>query len=433
MKKPEQPPRSSLRWYLVPTIVVTSITLAALFGLVLLLFHRDIDRQRKATTERMRAIARYAGSLALDTPDGEVEEALAALCDGAGCERIVITDELGLVWWSGHPLIGQGDDIAPYLVDETAFRRGLADTTVRFTETVRIGGSWFQSMYYPLITDSRMYMVVVEADREYLAAAERFRNNITMLGVAAGVLQGVLLVSLLMIARRARDTAERARANEHLAFLGRAGAELTHELKNPLAIIKSSVDVLRRTHDPDRSARPFAFISEEIMRLSRLIDTILSFSREKSLRAESFAAAPLLAEALSRIVHGETVRFTCRVPATLMLVGDRDAFVRIIDNLLRNAVQAAGERPVVLSIEFAREKDAALLYIDDTGPGIPEPVRRTPFAPFVSGRADGTGLGLAIVKSLCDRMGWSVSLARTGPAGTRFTLTVPGALWHESS
>jgi signal transduction histidine kinase len=424
-----------MRKYLFLAIITIGATLAALFFLVLILFWQDIDRQRQVTTERMQAIARYAGTMAVESSPGESERldaALESLCEGAGCERIVITDDLGLVRWSGHPLITRSDDITPYLVDTEAFARSLSDTSISFTRTVRIAGSYFQSLYYPLVTDSSLYMVVVEADREYLTAAKQFRMNMLSIGAAVGLLQVVLVAALLVIARHAREAASRARMNEHLAFLGRTSAELTHELKNPLAIIKSSVDVLRRKHDPDGTARPFAFISEEIMRLSRLINSILSFSREKNLRAEPFAPTPLLEQVLSRIEHDESVRLECMVPETVRVIGDSDAFIQIADNLVRNAVTAAAGRPMEVRLSFNKEERVAQIIFDDTGPGMPEKVRRAPFAPFVSGREDGTGLGLAIVQSLCSRMEWRIALSHTGPRGTRFTLSIPGHLWHES-
>ncbi|MBD3315629.1 MAG: hypothetical protein GF344_07575 [Chitinivibrionales bacterium] len=425
-----------MRKYLILVIVTVSAAFVALFCLVLILFREDIERQRQLAAERTRETARFAGYLATEhrsAEDKEIDAALASLCNSTGCERIVITDELGLVRWSGNPLISRGDDIVPFLVDQQMFNRSIADTTVALTKIVRLSGSYFQSLYYPFITDSSILMVVVEADRRYLIATDRFRNNMTFVGVGVGLMQVALVGLLLAVGRRARRAAERARTNEHLAYLGRAGAELTHELKNPLAIIKSSVDVLRGKYDPERTEKPFAFVSEEIMRLSRLINSILCFSREKSLRKEPFAPAPLLCKVSERVEHDDSVDFCLRVPETLRLVGDTDAFIQIADNLIRNAEAAAGENPLKITISFEQTDSGATITFDDTGPGIPEKVRRTVFAPFVTGREDGTGLGLAIVKSLCSRMGWEIALSRTGPKGTRFTLTVPKHLWHESS
>jgi signal transduction histidine kinase len=76
----------------------------------------------------------------------------------------------------------------------------------------------------------------------------------------------------------------------------------------------------------------------------------------------------------------------------------------------------------------ARGKDGALLF-SDSGPGLPKAVRGKLFEPFVSGSKTGTGLGLAIVKSLCERSGWSISLAADAGAGgkpTCFEVAIPG-------
>ena len=221
-----------------------------------------------------------------------------------------------------------------------------------------------------------------------------------------------------------------SRRNEHLAFLGRTSAELAHELKNPLAIMKASVDVLRNKLDPNREHAAFGYLSEEVMRLSRMIGNILGFSKDRPLEAKPFRALAALQEA-SGLQRQDFpgVEWLLELPEELTLLGDRDAFRQLAENLVRNASHAMGGQGTIHVTWAARERGGAMLF-SDSGPGLPKSVRGRLFEPFVSGSKTGTGLGLSIVKSLCERAGWTIALASDAAVDgkpTCFEVSVPKA------
>jgi signal transduction histidine kinase len=214
-----------------------------------------------------------------------------------------------------------------------------------------------------------------------------------------------------------------------MAFLGRTSAELAHELKNPLAIIKASVDVLRNKLDPGRKEAAFGYLSEETMRLSRLIGNILGFSREQPLAIRPFRPHAAL-EAARQALAGEFpgVAWSVSVPADLSLPGDMDAFRQMAENLGRNASQAMGGQGSFEVTWDGRGRGGAMRFTD-SGPGLPKAVRAKLFEPFVSGSRTGTGLGLSIVKSLCERSGWTLALAADKAVDgkpTCFEIGIPG-------
>src|SRR5690606_3354907 len=205
-------------------------------------------------------------------------------------------------------------------------------------------------------------------------------------------------------------------------------AELAHELKNPLAIIKASVDVLRNQLDPKREHPAFGYLSDEVMRLSRLITNILGFSKDRPLQAKPFRPREALLEAReaqSREFPG--VEWALEVPADAILPGDGEVFRQVAENLARNAANAMGGKGLFTVSLEARGRGCAFLFAD-TGPGIPKAVRSRLFEPFVSGSKTGTGLGLSIVKTLCERSGWTINLisdAAGGKSPTCFEVAVP--------
>ena len=230
---------------------------------------------------------------------------------------------------------------------------------------------------------------------------------------------------------------------ERLEAVAELSASLAHEIRNPLASIRSSVEQLARSSyagDDERTLT--SLIVRESDRLSRLLSEFLDFSRVRATRAEPVDLQAVTAAAIAVVrAHPD-----CRATAELILNGERtivegdeDLLHRTLLNLTLNAVQAAGERPVrvVISVEPVRPADlpAGLriehpvrLRIRDNGPGVPEEIRERMFEPFVSRRPGGSGLGLAIVQRAVAAHRGAVFVDSVIGAGTTFTIYLP-ATW----
>jgi len=407
-------------------------------ALTMLVFSRGLHQRRAASQRRMAALAVYcAGDIEhrmREKADAAAIDAwLAEMCVTSGFERIVVVDSLRIVHWSSTAVIARGEDITPYLIDGRLFAAAVAEGRRRFTRPVRLGGAYFKSLYYPFELDGETRVIIVETDEHYFRTAEQFRDSVFLSLVLLCVVLGGVTALLSVVDGRARAAQKRARRNEELAFLGRTSAELAHELKNPLAIIKSSADILRKKYDPGKTERPFTFLSDEVMRLSRLVDDILSFSREKRLLQEPFSPA----EALEAFVAscGElypNVTVSLNISQQLRLIGDRDAFVQIAANLMRNAAAAMEGKGRIEIGEHIRGRSLHLCFTDN-GPGIDPALAPNVFEPFVSGSRNGTGLGLAIVRALCEANGWNIELASYTPGNTSFRIVIKEKLWEKSS
>ncbi|HEY6948093.1 MAG TPA: ATP-binding protein [Gemmatimonadales bacterium] len=228
---------------------------------------------------------------------------------------------------------------------------------------------------------------------------------------------------------------------ERLEAVAALSASLAHEIRNPLASIRSSVEQLSRSRYATDDERFLAeLIVRESDRLSRLLNEFLDFSR---VRATEFVPVDLreVAVAVTRLVQEHP---DCPAEATLevqgartLLEGDADLLHRVIANLVLNAVQAArGRVDVTVSVGDA---DAAQLphgpldhavkvEVKDNGPGIPPEIRDRLFQPFVSGRPGGSGLGLAIVQRAVEAHRGLVLVDSKPGAGTTFTILLP-AQW----
>jgi signal transduction histidine kinase len=430
---------------LVIALAAAAAALILLFGFSAWLFSRNMGQARRQSEERMTGLAVYiAGHLKDDifsypfefqpslfpAPYADQQGGwLASLTRATGLERAVITDSAGVVYVSSQNLIGSGEEIHPYLVDKALFARAAEENLPVFTPLSQIDGVHFQSLYYPFTLRGKRHVVVLESDQNFIAYVEQFRNYLWFASLFLLALFALLAAGLFFLERKFRAALAESRRNEHLAFLGRTSAELAHELKNPLAIIKASVDVLRNKLDPKREHAAFGYLSEEVMRLSRMINNILGFSKDRPLESRPFAPLGALRESReAQLPDFPEVEWTLDAPETLMLLGDRDAFRQLAENLARNASNAMGGKGTFKVTWEARGKGGTMLF-SDSGPGLPKAVRGKLFEPFVSGSKTGTGLGLAIVKSLCERMGWSIALAADAGAGgkrTCFEVGIPG-------
>jgi two-component system sensor histidine kinase PilS (NtrC family) len=229
---------------------------------------------------------------------------------------------------------------------------------------------------------------------------------------------------------------------ERLEAVAALSASLAHEIRNPLASIRSSVEQLARSRYATDDERFLAdLIVRESDRLSRLLNEFLDFSR---VRATEFVPVDLreVAVAVARLVRehpdcpAEAV-ITVDGPRT-MLEGDADLLHRVVANLVLNAVQAArGPVHVTVTVGLAEGSElphgtylehAVRLSVRDDGPGIPEEIRERLFQPFVSGRPGGTGLGLPIVQRAVEAHRGLVLVESAPGAGTAFTILLP-AKW----
>lgn len=229
---------------------------------------------------------------------------------------------------------------------------------------------------------------------------------------------------------------------ERLEAVAALSASLAHEIRNPLASIRSSVEQLARSARADDDERFLAqLIVRESDRLSRLLSEFLDFSRVRvtrfdpvDLHAVVLAAARLVREHPD---SGPETEIDVR-GGRAMMEGDEDLLHRVVANLLLNAVQAAsGKVKIVATTGPAHMSDLppgclisnpVRLEIRDNGPGIPEMVRDRIFEPFVTGRAGGTGLGLAIVQRAVEAHRGLVLVESVPARGTTFTIFFP-ARW----
>jgi PAS domain S-box-containing protein len=211
-----------------------------------------------------------------------------------------------------------------------------------------------------------------------------------------------------------------------LAHLGQLAAVVAHEVRNPLAGIRASLQVLDGWTAEARGRDIIAAMIQRIDDLNDTVDDLLLYARPKAPRVQAVDLRAVLQEAAAsaRAATGNTgPAIEIDVPPGLLVRADPDMLRAALLNLVMNACQAGADKPV--EVTAAAESTHCRVAIGDRGSGIAEDIRDRVFEPFFTTRASGTGLGLAIVRRLSETQDGTVTLRDRPGGGTIAELTIP--------
>jgi two-component system nitrogen regulation sensor histidine kinase GlnL len=255
--------------------------------------------------------------------------------------------------------------------------------------------------------------------------------GITVIAEASPMLDGTSCVGTVVALRLPR---ERALDFEALA------AGLAHEIKNPLAGLQGSAELLVR--EADGAAREYAqVIAREAKRVDNLVRELLDLARPAALHAVPLNVHSILDDVklLARGFPGaDRVSFIEKYdPSLPMVVGDGEKLTQVVLNLVRNALEAVIAKPratVTLETSVAslrlraasgRTRPLARVSVIDNGPGIPEEMLPRLFTPFATSKPHGTGLGLAISRRIIEAHGGRIEVKNRAGGGAEADVFLP--------
>ena len=250
---------------------------------------------------------------------------------------------------------------------------------------------------------------------EYKHGEQALLVAATRLSEEAGAAWLLTLVDISEI----RELEKKLVQQEKMAVLGQLAAQLAHEIRNPIHTMAQGLELL--SNDGVKRVNVQAILHDEMLRLNRLVTTMLDYSRPLKPKPVPVSMRELLLAATNQInlAEREDVRWQCD---ERMMEVDVDHFRLLLDNLLTNALS---NRPADTAVEIgleAKESSWVLRLCNDGE--ISEAVKQKLFEPFVSGRSRGVGLGLATVKHVCEANGWWIEV-KSAEGRTCFTVTGP--------
>jgi signal transduction histidine kinase len=226
-----------------------------------------------------------------------------------------------------------------------------------------------------------------------------------------------------------RETRAKLVQAERLAALGQISTAVAHEIRNPLAAIRMTVQLLRESASDDRAREDCELLMREASRLELFLDDLLAWGRPDPGVREPVDVAAVIADVCdleaARADH-LGVRLEREIAPDLPAAsGDKRRLTQVCANLVLNAIQAVGSGGSV-TVRAAAGPAGLVIDVRDSGAGVPDEVAAQLFTPFVTSKPNGTGLGLALSRRIAGEHGGALAYLREEGA-TVFRLTLPAA------
>ncbi|MGB6012057.1 MAG: ATP-binding protein [Desulfobacterales bacterium] len=256
----------------------------------------------------------------------------------------------------------------------------------------------------------------------------------------SSVVMGALFLALLFVVKRGESIIEKraqerlklkeqlSRA-EHLSTLGEMVAGISHEIRNPLGIIQSSSELLKKkmaSYDPSNSIPDI--IIEESIRLNYIITDFLNFAKPRIPNLMACDVEAVLEKNINFLAshiekEGYTVEkyYDNNIPE---ITADSDMLYQAFLNILINAMQAMPEGGKI-HVAIQSADNTVKIFFEDEGEGIPQDLMEKIWDPFFTTKAKGTGLGLGIVKNIIESHSGSVQISARPGAGARVKVELP--------
>ena len=295
------------------------------------------------------------------------------------------------------------------------------------------------------INEMNSDLQVVEAKREL------GRNWIIFLVVLI-VLSMIIIACLIVIAVSRRHSLQRMRQHNAELTVAKIRAQesdrmksifirqVSHEIRTPLNIIAGFTQVLNTPdYEPSEEDRKDMMkrISENTEQITLIVNELLEMSEMESMTVIELSDETTVSDLCQKAIAASNIEPTPpvdfklqnEVPDTCPIKTNTTSVVKILKNLLQNAVKFTNEGHITLKVSHDESKGQISFAVIDTGIGIPEEARERIFERFekVDSFKEGIGLGLCVSRALARRMGGDVILEGTGSHGSTFVLTIPVA------
>jgi two-component system sensor histidine kinase PilS (NtrC family) len=245
------------------------------------------------------------------------------------------------------------------------------------------------------------------------------------------VVRGIILT--FQDITRLIEMEEQMRRQERLATVGSLAAGIAHEIRNPLASLRGSIQMLQGELDlKDDNKNLMDIVLRETDRLNTIITEFLAYARPRSDLREHMDIGALLQETIALFKNSRAfqsgIEIRCDFAPQLAMTGDPQRLRQVFWNLFINAAQAirgGGAISISAAPDSDDRSDDIVIRISDTGTGIAKEHLESIFDPFFTTKTDGTGLGLAIVYRIMEDHGGSIDVKSEQGKGTIVTLRLP--------
>ena len=280
----------------------------------------------------------------------------------------------------------------------------------------------------PMILDDRLVGLIGLGDK--LSREMFFVGDLRLLGTLATE------VALAVKYRRMEDEVSR---KNRLIELGTIAAGVAHEIRNPLASIKTFAQLMPEHMDDPEFKNEFSkLVLKDVDRITKVIESMLAFARPAQVNIKEQPANDLIEEAILLVqprLKGKRIELSREFHGNPIINVDKHQILQVLVNLLSNAADAShdqgkirvatGVSQIDLGGDGDRGQKFTVIEVADNGSGIPANVRNRLFDPFFTTKKEGTGLGLSISQKIVRDHGGAITVTSVEGKGTSFHVNLP--------
>jgi two-component system sensor histidine kinase ChvG len=366
-----------------------------------------------------------------DQPGGDTSatpvEVRAALAGRYGAATRPTPGQRSVTMFSAVPVRHQGAIVGAVVASQSTFRILTALYAVRLRLFEIVIGSLAAAALLTALAATTIVRPLGRLRRQATASAER-RGPLPdrFVGAERRDEIGALARALGELARR---------TNDHVRLVQSFGADVSHELKNPLASIRTAAEMMADSDSPDERQRFLGLMTTDVARLERLVSGLRDVARVEGQieadRTETVLLPAVLQDAVASAAAGVAGRIDLNAAAGVHVIASRERLTQVFDNLLANALSFAPDGSTV-AVTLRADAGWATVTVEDEGPGIPEAHLERVFDRFFTyrpgePRREHVGLGLAIARQIVDSYGGTISAASRPSGGAHFTVRLPMA------
>lgn len=217
---------------------------------------------------------------------------------------------------------------------------------------------------------------------------------------------------------------------ERLAIMGQLAAIALHEVRNPLSALQGYLQLLKRELEEGRQLEYVEVMLGTLDRVNALVTNYLRLAKPGTPERRPCNMKELLSDLILLYeveLKSKGINFIFSCDSGLPQVSlDRDQFYQVMVNIMKNAAEVTPRNGEIhVGLKYLKEKDIAVFFVRDTGPGVPKDVLLRIFEPFFTTRDQGTGLGLYVCREIVKNHGGEISIANNHDRGCTVTITIP--------
>ena len=280
----------------------------------------------------------------------------------------------------------------------------------------------------PMMYESKVIGVI----NVFTRSRHRFPNDEKRLLQAFASLSAVAAQNADLYAR-VFNSEDLLRKSERLTTLGLLSAEIAHEIRNPLTVIKllfGSLGLNYEENDPRK--KDTQIIIDKINQLEEIVSKVLSFSKAPESLNSNWSIDELVQDTILllrlKMQQQRIVLQSNPVGHEIIVNGNKGQLQQVFLNLIINASEAmpnGGNLTISPAVEDEEGRKKVAIYFSDTGTGIPEDIQDHIFESFLTGKPEGTGLGLSITKRILQSHNGDISIAKSSNQGTTLRIELP--------